>query len=73
LSRCSRRSLALPLQSTLNSFVLKTTIFTKRAKKKKEFHSTIVNELYHPKNVLFLQFLNAEQDFSYVSPDLQMF
>ncbi|MGG4200976.1 hypothetical protein, partial [Peribacillus frigoritolerans] len=59
--------------STLNSFVLKTTIFTKRAKKKKEFHSTIVNELYHPKNVLFLQFLNAEQDFSYVSPDLQMF
>ena len=32
LSRCSRRRLALPLQSTLNSFILKTTIFTKRAK-----------------------------------------
>ncbi|MED3712297.1 hypothetical protein P4502_24270, partial [Peribacillus frigoritolerans] len=31
LSRHSRRSLALPLQSTLDSFVLKTTTFTKRA------------------------------------------
>ncbi|MCZ0873364.1 hypothetical protein [Peribacillus sp. AS_2] len=30
-SHLSRRSLALPLHSTLNSFVLKTTIFTKRA------------------------------------------
>jgi hypothetical protein len=36
LSRHSRRSLALPLQSTLDSFVLKTTTFTKRAFKIKQ-------------------------------------